>query len=153
MQIGDKVPAILGIDEQGHTLHSQDFLGKTWLLYFYPKDNTSGCTAQACSLRDNWDELQQVGLPVVGVSKDPAASHRRFREQHALPFPLIVDTEHKLQEQMGVWVPKRMYGREYMGTERTSFLIDPEGKIIAILRGKEVNTKEHAAQILNLLKK
>lgn len=151
MEIGDKVPEILGLDQEGRLLKSEDFLGTPWILYFYPKDNTSGCTAEACSLRDNIELLAEKGYRVVGVSKDSASSHRKFIDNHSLPFPLIADVDHVLQDKMGVWVQKSMYGKSYMGTERTTFIIDGNGQIAHIFRGKEIKTKEHAEQILKAL--
>ncbi|MDE7385750.1 MAG: thioredoxin-dependent thiol peroxidase [Muribaculaceae bacterium] len=148
IQPGDKVPDILGVDENGNTVRLSDFKGKKVALYFYPKDMTSGCTAQACNLRDNYAELLDAGYQVVGVSVDPAASHVRFREKNSLPFPLITDTDHKLVEQFGVWAEKKLYGRTYMGTLRTTFIIDPDGTVERVIGPKEVKTKEHAAQIL-----
>jgi len=148
MNIGDKAPDILGTDQNGNELHLSDFAGQNLVLYFYPKDNTSGCTAEACSLRDNIGELQAAGYTVVGVSSDSEASHRRFIDKHSLPFALIADTEHRLQETMGVWGEKSMYGRKYMGTFRTTFLIDGEGIIRHIFGPKDIKTKEHATQIL-----
>lgn len=148
MNVGDRVPDLLGLNQEGEQVYSRDYLGTSWILYFYPKDNTAGCTAEACSLRDHIEELAAQGFKVVGVSKDSAASHRKFIDRYQLPFPLIADTEHTLQEAMGVWVAKKLYGREYMGTERTTFIIDAEGIIRHILRGKEIKTKEHAAQLL-----
>ncbi|MDE6403112.1 MAG: thioredoxin-dependent thiol peroxidase, partial [Muribaculaceae bacterium] len=147
-QPGDKVPDILGVDENGNTVRLSDFKGKKVALYFYPKDLTSGCTAQACNLRDNYAELLDAGYQVVGVSVDPAASHVRFREKNSLPFPLITDTDHKLVEQFGVWAEKKLYGRTYMGTLRTTFIIDPDGTVERVIGPKEVKTKDHAAQIL-----
>ncbi|MDE7473794.1 MAG: thioredoxin-dependent thiol peroxidase [Muribaculaceae bacterium] len=152
IQIGDKVPDMLGVDENGNTVRLSDFKGKKVALYFYPKDLTSGCTAQACNLRDNYTELLDAGYQVVGVSVDPAASHVRFREKNSLPFPLITDTDHKLVEQFGVWAEKKMYGRTYMGTLRTTFIIDPDGTVERVIGPKEVKTKDHAAQILGNLK-
>ncbi len=151
MNIGDKVPSFLGLDQEGREVHSSMYLGSKWVLYFYPKDNTSGCTAEACSLRDHIEELAARGLKVVGVSKDSQKSHQGFIAKHQLPFPLIADVEHVLQEAMGVWVKKSMYGREYMGTERSTFVIDEEGVIRHIFRGRQVKTKEHAQQILKLV--
>ncbi|MDR2138476.1 MAG: thioredoxin-dependent thiol peroxidase [Tannerella sp.] len=148
IQIGDKAPGILGYDQNGNRIKLSDFKGKKLALYFYPKDNTSGCTAEACSLRDGYGDLQKAGYEVLGVSKDSAASHRRFIEQHNLPFNLIVDMESRLQEQFGVWAEKSMYGRKYMGTLRTTFLIDENGMVENIIGPKEVNTKDHANQIL-----
>ena len=152
IQIGDKVPDMLGVDENGNTVRLSDFKGKKVALYFYPKDLTSGCTAQACNLRDNYTGLLDAGYQVVGVSVDPAASHVRFREKNSLPFPLITDTDHKLVEQFGVWAEKKMYGRTYMGTLRTTFIIDPDGTVERVIGPKEVKTKDHAAQILGNLK-
>ena len=148
IQPGDKVPDVLGVDENGKTISLSDFKGKKVALYFYPKDMTSGCTAQACNLRDNYTELLDAGYQVVGVSVDPAASHVRFREKNSLPFPLITDTDHKLVEQFGVWAEKKLYGRTYMGTLRTTFIIDPDGTVERVIGPKEVKTKDHAAQIL-----
>lgn len=150
MNIGDKAPEILGLDQDGKEVRLSDFAGKKLVLYFYPKDNTSGCTAEACSLRDNIDALAEQGYTVVGVSSDSDASHRRFREKHQLPFTLITDPDHKLQEQMGVWGEKSLYGRKYMGTLRTTFLIGPDGVITHIFGPKQIKTKTHADQILAL---
>jgi len=148
MKIGDKAPEILGKDEQGRDIRLSDYRGRKLVLYFYPKDNTSGCTAEACSLRDGYDQLQAEGYEVVGVSKDSAASHVKFKEKHQLPFPLIADVNHELMEAMGAWGEKTMYGKKTMGTIRTTFIINEEGIIEQILAGKQVNTKQHAEQIL-----
>ena len=152
MNIGDKAPEILGINEKGEEIRLSDYKGKKIVLYFYPKDNTSGCTTEACNLRDHYEELQQAGYAVIGASVDGETSHQKFIEKHALPFPLIADTDKKLVEQFGVWGEKSMYGRKYMGTFRTTFIIDEEGFIERIITSKEIKTKEHAAQILNLNK-
>ena len=148
MKIGDMAPEVLGRDEQGREIKLSDYRGKKLILYFYPKDNTSGCTAEACSLRDHHQELQAAGYEVVGVSKDSAASHVKFKEKYALPFPLIADVDHTLLEAMGAWGEKVMYGKKTVGTIRTTFLIDEEGRITEIFAGKQVKTKEHAEQIL-----
>ena len=148
MKIGDKAPEILGKDEQGRDIRLSDYRGRKLVLYFYPKDNTSGCTAEACSLRDGYDQLQAEGYEVVGVSKDSAASHVKFKEKHQLPFPLIADVNRELMEAMGAWGEKTMYGKKIMGTIRTTFIINEEGIIEQILAGKQVNTKQHAEQIL-----
>jgi peroxiredoxin Q/BCP len=148
MKIGDKAPEILGKDEQGRDIRLSDYRGRKLVLYFYPKDNTSGCTAEACSLRDGYDQLQAEGYEVVGVSKDSAASHVKFKEKHQLPFPLIADVNRELMEAMGAWGEKTMYGKKTMGTIRTTFIINEEGIIEQILAGKQVNTKQHAEQIL-----
>ena len=152
MNIGDKAPQKLGINEKGEEIRLSDYKGKKIVLYFYPKDNTSGCTTEACNLRDHYEELQQAGYVVIGASVDGEKSHQKFIEKHALPFPLIADTDKKLVEQFGVWGEKSMYGRKYMGTFRTTFIIDEEGFIERIITSKEIKTKEHAAQILNLNK-
>ncbi|MDE5760327.1 thioredoxin-dependent thiol peroxidase [Bacteroides sp.] len=148
MQIGDKVPEILGSNEKGEKIRLSNYKGKKVVLYFYPKDSTSGCTAQACNLRDNYSKLRQAGYEVIGVSVDSEKSHQKFIEKNNLPFTLIADTEKKLVEQFGVWGEKSMYGRKYMGTFRTTFIINEEGVIERIISPKEVKTKDHAAQIL-----
>ena len=148
LNVGDKVADLLGTDENGKEIKLSDYPGKQIALYFYPKDMTSGCTAQACNLRDNYNELLQAGYQVIGVSVDSADSHKKFIAKNALPFPLIADTDHKLVEEFGVWGEKSMYGRKYMGTFRTTFIINPEGIITRIITPKEVKTKNHAAQIL-----
>ncbi|MEZ3597956.1 MAG: thioredoxin-dependent thiol peroxidase [Paramuribaculum sp.] len=150
MTTGDKAPEILGKDQNGNEVRLSDFAGKKLILYFYPKDNTSGCTAEACSLRDNLPELAGKGYAVVGVSPDSEASHQRFIEKHGLPFTLIADTDHTLAEQMGAWGEKSMYGRKYMGILRTTFIISPDGTIEHIFGPKQIKTKEHGNQILNL---
>ena len=139
--IGDKAPEVLGINEKGEEIRLSAYKGKKIVLYFYPKDSTSGCTAQACSLRDNYSELRKAGYEVIGVSVDS--------EKYNLPFTLIADTDKKLVEEFGVWGEKKLYGRAYMGTFRTTFLINEEGIIERIITPKEVKTKEHASQILN----
>ena len=148
MNVGDKAPEILGINEKGEEIRLSNYKGKKLVLYFYPKDSTSGCTAQACNLRDNYDALRQDGYEVVGVSVDSEKSHQKFIEKNSLPFPLIADTDKKLVEQFGVWGEKSMYGRKYMGTFRTTFIINEEGIVERIIGPKEVKTKDHAAQIL-----
>lgn len=147
MKIGDKAPEVLGTDANGREVKLSDYTGKKVVLYFYPKDNTSGCTAQACNLRDNYDALHQAGYEVIGVSKDSAASHQRFAEKNDLPFTLIADTELKLNQAFDVWREKKMCGRVGMGTVRTTFIIDENGYIADII--EKVNTKDHTNQILN----
>lgn len=149
MNIGDKAPAILGINENGEQIKLSDFAGKKLILYFYPKDNTSGCTAEACSMRDNYSVLKEQGYEVVGVSIDNTESHRKFIEKHQLPFTLIADTDMILVNAMGVWGEKSMYGRKYMGTYRTTFIINEQGIIENIFLPKEIKTKTHAEQILH----
>ena len=148
MNIGDKAPEILGLNENGEEIRLSNYQGKKILLYFYPKDSTSGCTAQACNLRDNYTELRQAGYEVIGVSVDDAKSHQKFIAKNELPFTLIADTDKKLVEQFGVWGEKSMYGRKYMGTFRTTFIINEEGIIERIILPKQVKTKEHSKQIL-----
>ena len=148
MNIGDKAPEILGLNENGEEIRLSNYQGKKIVLYFYPKDSTSGCTAQACNLRDNYTELRQAGYDVIGVSVDDAKSHQKFIAKIELPFTLIADTDKKLVEQFGVWGEKSMYGRKYMGTFRTTFIINEEGIIERIILPKQVKTKEHSKQIL-----
>lgn len=148
INVGDKAPAVLGVNEKGEEIRLSDYKGRKIVLYFYPKDNTSGCTTQACNLRDNYAELRKAGYEVIGVSVDDAKSHLRFIEKNNLPFTLIADTDKKLVEAFGVWGEKKLYGRAYMGTFRTTFLINEEGIVERIISPKEVKTKEHAAQIL-----
>lgn len=149
MNIGDKIPEVLGLDETGREVKASDFAGKKLVLYFYPKDNTSGCTAEACSFRDNIGELAAKGYEVLGVSINTADSHRKFIEKQQLPFHLIADTDHRLTEEMGAWGEKSMCGRKYMGTLRTTFLIDENGVITDVFTPKQIKTKEHATQILS----
>lgn len=151
MNIGDKAPEVLGINEQGKEILLSNYQGKKVVLYFYPKDNTSGCTAEACSLRDHYTELKAKGMEVIGVSIDSAASHQKFIDKHELPFTLIADTDKKLVEAMGVWGEKSMYGRKYMGTFRTTFIINEEGVIEKVFLPKEIKTKTHAEQILKAI--
>ena len=148
MKIGDKAPEILGRDENGREVRLSDFKGKKLVLYFYPKDNTSGCTAEACSLRDNHKTLLDMGYEVVGVSVQDEASHQKFIAKHDLPFSLIADTDHKLVEAFGVWKEQSMYGRKYMGTERTTFIINEQGEVERIIGPKEIKTKTHGEQIV-----
>lgn len=148
IQVGDKAPEMLGTDQNGKEIKLSDFKGKKLALYFYPKDNTSGCTAEACSLRDGYAALKKAGYEVVGVSKDSAKSHQGFIAKHDLPFNLIADTDVALHEQFGVWAEKSMYGRKYMGTLRTTFIINEDGIVEKIIGPKEVKTKDHANQIL-----
>ena len=152
MHIGDKAPNILGIDQNGNEIKLSDYNGKKIILYFYPKDNTSGCTAEACSLRDNYSELRSLGYEVIGASIDNIVSHVKFISKHELPFSLIADVDKTLVVQMGVWGEKSMYGRKYMGTFRTTFIINENGIIDRSFTPKEIKTKTHAEQILDYLK-
>ncbi len=148
LNIGDKAPEILGLNQDGKEIRLSDFSGNKMVLYFYPKDNTPGCTAQACSLRDGYDELRKAGYEVIGVSADNASSHKKFIEKQNLPFNLIADTDTKLSEIFGTWGEKSMYGRKYMGMFRTTFVINEEGIVEKIISPKEVSTKNHTEQIL-----
>ena len=148
MNIGDKAPEFLGLNEKGEEIRLSNYKGRKIVLYCYPKDMTSGCTAQACNLRDNYEELRKQGYEVIGVSINDQKSHQKFIEKNSLPFTLIADTEQKLVQEFGVWGEKSMYGRKYMGTFRTTFIINEEGIIERIILPKEIKTKDHAAQIL-----
>ncbi len=150
MNVGDKAPEVLGVNENGEQVLLSHYRGKKVVLYFYPKDNTSGCTAEACSLRDNYQALREKGYEVVGVSVDGIESHKKFIAKHELPFTLIADTDKKLVGEMGVWGEKSMYGRKYMGTFRTTFVIDENGVIEKIFLPKEIKTKTHGEQLLAL---
>ena len=150
MNIGDKMPDYLGLDQNGNPINAEDMKGKKVVLYFYPKDMTSGCTAQACSLRDGYEELRAQGYKVIGVSVDDAKRHLKFIEKNELPFDLIADTEHALVEAFGVWAEKKMCGKTYMGTLRTTFVFNEEGVLEHIIGPKQVKTAAHAEQILKL---
>ncbi|MHA8073207.1 thioredoxin-dependent thiol peroxidase [Aquirufa sp. HETE-40SA] len=143
LQIGNAAPTISMVDSDGNNFAIPS--GKKVVLYFYPKDNTPGCTAQACNLNENLDALQTKGFQVVGVSIDTNASHTKFKAKYNLAFPLLSDPEHQLAEAFGVWVEKSMYGKQYMGVARTTFIIDENGIIIDII--EKVDTKNHSSQI------
>ncbi|WP_018613126.1 thioredoxin-dependent thiol peroxidase [Segetibacter koreensis] len=144
---GDKAPVFEGVDQNGKSVSLNDFKGKKVILYFYPKDDTPGCTAQACNLRDNYHELIQKGFQVVGISTDSVKSHKKFEDKYSLPFPLIADEEKKIVGQYGVWGEKKMMGKSYMGTNRTTFLIDEDGTIKKIIT--KPDTKNQTEQVLN----
>lgn len=151
MNIGDKIPETLGTDQDGKTVKASDFAGKKLALYFYPKDSTPGCTSEACNLRDNYQALMARGIEVIGVSVDSEQSHKKFIAKNELPFRLIADTEKTLVQAFGVWGEKSMYGRKYMGTFRTTFIIDEQGKVERIIGPKEIKVKDHANQITSTL--
>lgn len=144
---GDKAPAFTGADQNGKTVSLNDFKGKKVILYFYPKDDTPGCTAQACNLRDNHNDLLQKGFEVIGISTDSVKSHKKFEDKYSLPFPLIADEEKKIVDQYGVWGQKKMMGKSYMGTNRTTFLIDENGTIKKIIT--KPDTKNQTQQVLD----
>jgi peroxiredoxin Q/BCP len=148
MNIGDKAPELLGINEKGEEIRLSNYKGKKIVLYFYPKDSTSGCTAQACNLRDNYSALRKAGYEVIGVSVDNEKSHQKFIAKHDLPFTLIADTDKTLVQHFGVWGEKKLYGRAYMGTLRTTFIFNEQGILERIISPKEISTSDHAAQIL-----
>jgi len=146
---GNKAPDFTTKDQDGNLVKLSDFKGKKVVLYFYPKDMTPGCTAEACDLRDNYRVLQKQGYEVLGISTDDEKMHRKFIEKEKLPFRLLADTDKSVHEKYGTWIEKSMYGRKYMGTSRVTFVIDEKG-IISEVIGK-VDTKNHSAQILGQL--
>ena len=146
LKIGDRMPEFEVKDQDGNIVSSRQLLGKKTIIYFYPKDNTSGCTAEACNLRDNHEALIARGYNVVGVSKDSAASHKKFKEKYELPFTLLSDTSTQMLQAFGAWGEKKMYGKTVMGTIRKTFIFDENG--ILTEKKKKVDTKNHAAQIL-----
>jgi thioredoxin-dependent peroxiredoxin len=145
---GSKAPSFEGIDQNGKLIKLSDFAGKKVILYFYPKDNTPGCTAEACNLRDNYTDLINKGFVVIGVSPDNEKSHKGFISKYALPFPLIADTSKKILTDYGVWGEKKMYGKSYMGVIRTTFIIDEKGIVEKVIT--KVETGDHTNQIYNL---
>lgn len=146
LETGLKAPDFTALDQEGNAITLSDYKGKKVVLYFYPKDNTPGCTAQACNLRDNYGALQAAGYVVLGISSDSQKSHKKFAEKQNLPFPLLVDEDLSVHQKYGTWVEKQMFGRKYMGTARTTFVINEEGVIEDIIT--KVKTKEHSSQIL-----
>ena len=151
LHTGDKFPDVLGLDEAGREVRVSDYAGRTLVVYFYPKDSTSGCTAEACSFRDHYAALREQGVEVVGVSVDSAASHQRFIDKQQLPFHLVADVDKQLVQAAGVWGEKKLYGRTYMGTLRTTFVIGPDGSIRRVFLPKEIKTKTHADQVMAAL--
>lgn len=146
LKVGDKAPQFSTIDQDGNSHSLSDYAGKWILLYFYPKDDTPGCTKEACAIRDNFPKFKNMGITVFGVSTQGQDSHKKFAEKHELPFTLLVDEDKKINEAYGVWQLKKFMGREYMGTMRWSFLIDPDGKIAKIYT--KVKPAEHAEEVL-----
>ncbi|MBU6205774.1 MAG: thioredoxin-dependent thiol peroxidase [Bacteroidetes bacterium] len=146
IKIGDKAPDFKGIDQNGKIIASKDLKGKKVILYFYPKDDTPGCTAESCNLRDNYQALLKKGYAVVGVSADNEKSHKKFADKYELPFPLIADTEKEILESYDAWGEKSMYGKKYMGIIRKTYVIDEKGNIERIF--DKVDTKNHTEQIL-----
>lgn len=148
MEIGQRLPEILGKDQDGKEIRLSDFAGKKLVLYAYPKDSTPGCTSEACDLRDNYERFLAQDYAIVGVSIQDEKSHKRFIEKYQLPFPLIADTEQQLVNELGIFGEKKMCGRTYMGTFRTTFITDENGIVQRIFTPKEIKVKEHARQIL-----
>jgi len=147
---GMKAPHFEGTDQNGRMVKLTDFAGKKVVLYFYPKDNTPGCTAEACNLRDNYNQMIREGFAVVGVSMDSERSHGNFASKYSLPFPLIADTSKKILNDYGVWKQKSLYGKTFLGTLRTTFIIDENGIIDKVI--SKVDTKNHSDQIFKLYK-
>lgn len=146
LQPGDRMPDFEVVDQDGKIVTSKELLGRKTIVYFYPKDNTSGCTAEACSLRDNYEALTVAGYNVVGVSKDSAVSHRRFKDKYDLPFTLLSDTSTAMLQAFGAWGEKKMYGKTVMGTLRRTFVFDESGILVRVI--EKVDTRNHAAQLL-----
>ena len=145
---GTKAPAFKGTDQDGNSIALKDYLGHKVVIFFYPHDNTPGCTAQACNMRDNYELLVKQGFRIMGISTDTVKSHKKFEQKYSLPFPLIADEDNKIVEKYGVWGEKKFMGRTFDGTHRTTFLIDEKGKIRKIIT--KVNTKDHAQQVLDV---
>ncbi len=146
LQVGDPAPEDLGVDQEGNHHELSDYKGKKLVVFFYPKANTPGCSAEACNLRDHWSDLQEKGYQVIGVSADSARKQTNFINKFELPFPLIADEDKKVIQAFGVWGPKKFMGKEYEGIHRTTFIIDENGKVEDVI--SKVKTKDHAAQIL-----
>ncbi|MGE0351885.1 MAG: thioredoxin-dependent thiol peroxidase [Gemmatimonadales bacterium] len=149
-KVGGKAPPFRLESDTGEKVALKDLTGQPVVLYFYPKDDTSGCTAEACGFRDAWDEVKAAGAVVLGVSPDGVESHRKFRGKYGLPFPLLADPDHAVAEAYGVWGEKSMYGRKYFGILRTTFVIDPSGRIMKVF--EKVKPKGHAAEVLAVLR-
>lgn len=149
MRIGDSFPDLLGLDADGKEVKLSNFPGKKFIIYFYPKDSTSGCTAEAVSLSEGYGQLLDMGYQVIGVSKDSASSHKKFADKYSLPFPLVADTDLTLCNLAGVWQKKKMAGKEYFGIVRTTFITDQKGVVTDII--EKVNTKQAADQLFGLL--
>ena len=146
LKIGDRMPYFEVMDQDGNVFNSEQLIGRKTIIYFYPKDNTSGCTAQACNLRDNYSRLVAEGYNVIGISKDSVKSHKNFASRHELPFTLLSDTSTEILQAFGAWGEKKMYGKTTMGTLRKTFIFDEDGFLVKII--DKVDTKDHASQIL-----
>ena len=146
LKIGDRMPYFEVMDQDGNVFNSEQLIGRKTIIYFYSKDNTSGCTAQACNLRDNYSRLVAEGYNVIGISKDSVKSHKNFASRHELPFTLLSDTSTEILQAFGAWGEKKMYGKTTMGTLRKTFIFDEDGFLVKII--DKVDTKDHASQIL-----
>jgi peroxiredoxin Q/BCP len=151
LEPGERAPGFSLPADDGTTVSLEDLRGRPVVLYFYPKDDTSGCTKEACEFRDNWEQVRQSGAVVLGVSPDPVSSHQKFKREYQLPFPLLADTDHKVASAYGAWGQKSLYGRKYQGILRTTFLIDREGRIAKVY--EKVRPAGHAAEVLAALGK
>ena len=149
LEVGDRAPDFTMTADDGGVVSRDGLLGRRYVLYFYPKDDTPGCTTQACSLRDSWSDVANTGIEVFGVSPDSVKSHVRFRDKYALPYRLLSDAGHATAEAFGVWIEKHRYGRTYFGNERTTFVVDEDGRIAAVL--PQVKPAEHTDQLLEAL--
>lgn len=149
MKTGDKIPEILGKSTDGREVKSSDYTGQPLVIYFYPKDNTPGCTAEACSLRDGDQKIKRLGYTIIGISKDSPASHLKFADKYDLPFTLLSDESTEVNQAFGVWQKKKMAGREYMGTVRTTFITDADHRVVKII--DKVDTKNAAEQVLKVI--
>lgn len=149
LEVGETAPSFEGVNQNNEKISSDDYVGSKWVIYFYPKDNTPGCTAQACSLRDGYDALRNHGIKVLGVSADGVKSHDKFASKFDLPFALLADEDKEVINKFGVWGPKKFMGKEYEGIHRVSFVIDEKGVIIHVIQ--KPKTKDHANEILGLL--
>ena len=147
LKVGDKAPYFKVNDQDGNSISSKDFEGKKWIVFFYPKANTPGCTAEACNLRDNFKQLQKEGYELLGVSADSEKRQKNFREKYNFPFPLLADENKEIINGFGVWGPKKFMGREFDGIHRKTFIMDKDGTITRVI--EKVKTKDHAAQILD----
>lgn len=150
LKVGTKAPDFTVEDDQGQKVSLKDFKGKKVVLYFYPKDNTPGCTTESCNFRDEYSKIKKAGAVILGVSKDSVASHQKFKEKYNLPFPLLSDPDLTILEPYGAWGDKKMYGKTYKGIIRSTYVIDEKGKIAAVF--PKVNVKTHADEILKVLK-
>lgn len=146
LKIGDTIPAFVSEDQNGNQIDSKNLVGKKLVVYFYPKDNTPGCTAQACNIRDNYEQLLACNIQIIGVSADSLKSHQSFTTKYELPFPLLLDEDKKVIEAFGVWGTKKFMGKVYDGIHRTTFLFNEEGKVVSVI--EKPNTKNHTEEIL-----